>query len=190
MKIDIKEIENKKEYLDEAHYIINNYKRVLYNPKRNILTLSKSYKIKTIILALYLILTFPILLHSSGTIELTCYILIFILLILVLSRKIKYNKQLSYMSLVETNSKLEIDNNEIVLDNKNYKRTYRVEWKDVKYILITNNCICFMVNINKTIQGNLIIIPIDYENKFISILKKLNKEELIIYNKKVGELHE
>ena len=44
-----------------------------------------------------------------------------------------------------------------------------------------------MVNINKSMQGNLIIIPKDYEEKLIKILKKLEKEDLIIYNKKTGE---
>lgn len=91
------------------------------------------------------------------------------------------------MSSTETNSKLEVNSDEIVLDNNNFKRTYKVEWNDVKYILITNNCICFMVNINKSMQGNLIIIPKDYEEKLIKILKKLEKEDLIIYNKKTGE---
>ena len=187
MKIDIKEITNKKEYIDEAHYILYFYKKILKQPKRKISTLSKSLNIRIIILVLYLVLTLPIIIQSNGTPEVTCYILVLIVLILVITRKIKYNKQLSYMSSTETNSKLEVNSDEIVLDNNNFKRTYKVEWNDVKYILITNNCICFMVNINKSMQGNLIIIPKDYEEKLIKILKKLEKEDLIIYNKKTGE---
>lgn len=187
MEIDIKEINNKKEYLDEAHYILYFYKKIIKNPKRKIITLSKSLNIRIIILVLYLVLALPIILQTCGTLEQTCYLLVFIVLILVIIRKIKYNKQLSYMSLAETNSSLKLDDDEIVLDNNNFKRTFRVGWNDVKYILITNNCICFMVNINKTVQGNLIIIPRDYEVKFINILKKLKKKDLIIYNKKDEE---
>lgn len=182
MKIEIKDIENKKEYLDEAHYILMNYKKVLKKPKRKISTLSKSFNIRIIILALYLILTLPIIIQSNGTLEVTCYSMVLVLLVLVIIRKIKYNKQLYYMSLGATDSVLNIDENEIVLENNNFKRTFKVEWNEVRYILITNKCICFMVNINKNIQGNLIIIPKDYKDKFIKIIKKLKKEELIIYN--------
>ena len=67
MKIDIKEITHKKEYIDEAHYILYFYKKILKQPKRKISTLTKSLNIRIIILVLYLVLTLPIIIQSNGT---------------------------------------------------------------------------------------------------------------------------
>ena len=55
------------------------------------------------------------------------------------------------------------------------------EWNDIIKVLLTNNCIVFMTDYKKKY---LIIIPRDYEKEVIDALKKYNKLELLIYNKR------
>ena len=47
---------------------------------------------------------------------------------------------------------------------------------------MTNNCICIMPEYVETQDMNAIIIPRDYEIEFLEMLKRINKDKLIVFN--------
>ena len=106
------------------------------------------------------------------------------LLIFKIIRFIIYTKNLNNSSKINSNSILTIDEDKVELNKVSANIKSFVKWETIKMILITNNCIVFMGELNNIKQVNYLIIPRDYENEVMEGLKKYNKLDLVIYNKR------
>ena len=185
MEIKINKTKNKKVVIDEASSIMISYKKLLANPHKKILKTSTKQLLNIIIIGIYLFLlilytcfnktniAFPILIGISFT-----------LLILKVGKFIVYIKNLNKASNFKSNSILTIDEEKIHLNKVDANIKSSVKWETIKIILITNNCIVFMGNLNNIEQVNSIIIPSYYKEEVMEALKKYNKLDLIIYNKR------
>lgn len=185
MKIEINRTKNKKLVIDETSTIINSYKKLFLNPYRKIVRISTRLIINIIILVVYLILlslytyfyntniVFPILIGIVAS-----------LTILKISRFIVYNNSLNNYSKIESNSILTIDAEKVELDKKSANIKSFMDWNRIKKILITNNCIVFMGDLKDIKNVYTIIIPRDYESEVMDALKKYNKLDLVIYNRR------
>lgn len=185
MKIEINRTKNKKLVTDEASTIINSYRKLFLNPNRKIVRISTRLIINILILVIYLILlslytyfyntniVFPILIGIIAS-----------LTILKISRFIVYNNSLNKLSKIDSKSELIIDEEKVLLNKSALNISFYINWKEIKNVLITNNCIVFMKNTFNVKEINSIIIPSYYENEVIDALKKYNKLDLVIYNKR------
>ena len=171
--------------IDEASSIMVLYKKLHTNHHKKILKISTRLLLNILILGIYLLLlilytcfnktniSFPILIGiSSG------------LLIFKIIRFIIYTKNLNNSSKINSNSILTIDEDKVELNKVSANIKSFVKWETIKMILITNNCIVFMGELNNIKQVNYLIIPRDYENEVMEGLKKYNKLDLVIYNKR------
>lgn len=182
MKIEINKTKNKKLVIDESSTIINFYNRLFINPYRKIVRISTRLIINILLLVIYLVLLILYTFFYNTNIVFPILIgIIASLTILKIIRFIIYNNNLNKLSKVNSNSELIIDEKKITLNKKTSNISCFVEWDKIRNVLITNNCIVFMANIK---EANLIIIPRDYEKEVIEALRKYEKKDLLIYNKR------
>ena len=100
-----------------------------------------------------------------------------IVMLLYIIRIISEYKAIKDLVKEETDSTLTINKNKVVLKNNLKGVTVELNWKDIKYILLTSNCITFLSNDNYSI-----FIPIDYKKECLELIEKYNKKELICEN--------
>lgn len=177
--IEIKHINNKKAYLEEAYSIVFHYNKLIHNPSKKILPYVRERIYITIALIAYFV--FCIVIFDNGHIF-NWFImgLMFLAVILLLRDIIIASKYISKRSKETSNSILTIDEDKVILKNNNMHVTYECTWENIKYILISKNCVSF-IPINKEV-GFLISIPIDYKDECLKLLEKYNKSNLIKKN--------
>ena len=166
--IKINKVTDKKKYLDESYSIIAHYRKLINNPKKKIISFLKEQIYIVSALTLYIVL---ILYWSRLDTKIFSFILgiYFITLVVYIKRYISAYKFISKKGEEETDSFITINKENVIFRNNKTKVTFEFSWEDIKYILLTENCISFLpTTIEKTF---MIVIPIDYKDEFLKLIK-------------------
>lgn len=182
MNIKINQIKNKKEYIDEALYVAQFKEKIVNNPNKKIIPLTKDLKIRGILIA---IITISIALtcfpnfRGMNTNNLTSYIILntiataftvfaLICFIIILIRYKKVNKIIKETSQKDSNSELYIDDKIIRLINHNTGLTIENKWENIDLVLFSKYSISF---IDSNRMNPVISIPINCKEECIKILE-------------------
>lgn len=179
--IEIKNINNKKAYLEESYFIVRHYNQLISNSTKRIVPYIRERIYITIAIIVYVVSC--IFIFNNGPVFNWFIIgLLFLAIVLCLRDIISASKYISKRSKEKSDAVLTINEDKVIFKNNKMHVTYECQWEDIKYILISKNCISFMP---RTIDvGFLISIPIDYKEECIKLLEKYNKQDLIKYNRK------
>ncbi len=182
MDIIINKIINKKEVEDEAYGIIRSYKKLMKNPHKKIIKESRRLGIIFGFILIYLIFTIYTSINTPKSLYFICLGIAILGFLIVTKRLIVYLKHLKIVDMKESNSILKVSEEKIELDNKVNNRCFSIEWKEIKQVLISDKCIAFMPELEKTKIKNVIAVPREYEKEVIEAIEKYNKKDLLAYN--------
>ena len=182
MELVIDRFINKKNILDDRMSILKNYQKLIDNPKTKYRLVSNDLKIKLSITIGYLIIVVLTLIFIRNFILYICLGISIMLFIYNYRNMESFNKFLDIQSKSKTDTLIEFTERRIQVTDRITNRIYIVEWSNIKQILVTKNCICFMPIYRETNDMNTFIVPRDYEIPLVEILNKLGKEKLMIFN--------
>ena len=174
MKLEVKE-RGSKCFYDEFLSVMMKYKKIIKNPHKKVNRLSKEV-IGLMLLSVFLLIVFIILYKFKGY-SIICVVLFSLIFILSIIYYLLMNKRISFYRNFKGTIVIEFNNDYIeYLSSKN---NYKVDWDNIKSIIINKYSICFIpIYSNKVMIG----ISTEYKDKVIDIIKKLDKENLIIDN--------
>lgn len=182
MKIEVKERANN-EFYDEVLSVMMNYKKLITNPHTKITGLTKSSITLGLISLIMLVLS--IVLFSLDNSFKTYLYLIFLFSFLVCLSIIYYLMiKVRISKLKNVTGKIIVNIEKDYIEYNSNECNYKVDFADIKYIIINKNTISFLP---KTVGKALISLNIKYKKDVINTLAKFEKDSLIIDNSKLYE---
>ena len=182
MDIAIYRVANKKLFIDEKEGIMKIYPDLIENPKTKIKRMSQSLILKLVIPVVYVVIQTIILFFIQNPIffmGLGAGIMACIFLYLDID---KHNSYLELNKKQKNDAVLSVSENRIQYIDNVTNRVQTVEWANIKQVLLTPNCICFMPDYVETKDMNAIIISRDYEIEVLELLKTIDKNKMIVFN--------
>ena len=183
MKIKIDKIENKKDYIDEYSYIIRRYFRIFKRPNSHISKETTSLLTWSIFIIFYLVMVTILAIKEKDFIYYICLGVAIVCLLIYILKLVNTYRYLKANSNDKADSELEITKDKVVLNNKKLKQETTLEWKDIKKVLVTERCILFMSEFDRTNPKAIIVVPRVVEEKIVKALEENKKKDLLIYNK-------
>ncbi len=179
MKLEIKERGSSYVY-DEYLYIMSKYDSLVKNPHMKVHRLSKdAIRLGTISLILFIVFLVLSILDSSY--KLHTYLCIFSGFLVLLSLLYHFMIIKRIKAFMNVKGTITVTFDEDHIEYKTSEHTYKIKWKDVKYITINEYTVCF---IPKDIKKILLAINIKYKKDILKYVKEIGKADLIIDNTK------
>ena len=180
MKLILKKQKNEKDFCNELLFVSAKYKNLVKNPRIKIHKVTSIYvlyiPIGVLIIAalIYLMLKYKVWLLILLLIQM--FIFLFVSLYYVYD-SLKFIKK---EATSDINSEITINNSGVRL-TKGKNIDYRINWKDIAYIIINKNVLVFLPK-----EKTKLIIGINsyYKDEVIKMIKDERREDLIIDNTK------
>jgi hypothetical protein len=178
MKLVVKHENNDRDFFNELLYISAKWPNLIKNPTTKVHSITKVFSVYLIIGLIMLIGFILLYLNITKWIFLVIIffmsIYFFISLYFLLDTLRYINKELKD----ETDSDLTINTSGVRL-TRGKKIDYKIDYKDIMYVLINNHSIVFLP---KEKSKLMIGLSSKYKDEIIKEFKKMNKDELIIDN--------
>ena len=178
MKLEFKE-RGAKEFYDEFLYILTKYPKLIRKPKTKVKPISREAFILELISVIFFI-AFVILYLIDRDYKPFLYVVILFAMLTVLSFLYRFMIKGRIDKLKNDNGTITVDFGKDTIKYSNGNEKYDVNWEDIKYIIINKYSICFM---HKTIKNVLIAISTDYVEDVMKVIKKYEKNDLIVDNR-------
>ena len=176
MKFEFKERESR-EFYDEILFIAAHYNKLINYRNKRINKLS-NYMIKNIIISIILlVLVGYYYLKTKSKFEFAMIIMLVALLLYSIYYLFVIRRRIN--EFVNHKGKETITINGKLIEFKDENNSFKVDWDQIAFILISKYSICF---IPKTRQSAMITFGVQNKDKLIKALNKYNKENLLVDN--------
>ena len=178
MKIITKKDPSDKEFYNELLYVTTKYARVLVNPHMKMRKVTNSFLFTIILCVLSELLLLYIYLKNKNILVLILIILVVLLLLMTL---IYLVRALSFIKNESNNgggSTVDITKTGVRL-TKGKKMDYKIEWNDIKSIIINKYSITFI-----PVKRSFLMIGVNiiHKDDIIKAIKEVKKESILVDN--------
>ncbi len=176
MKIEVKE-RGSKEFYDEFLAVMQNYNNLIKKPQKKVS--NQSVSILKLGIYAFITLTVYILIHLFGDLKMETYIIILFAIIFLIVIILYGMVQSKIKRLQSYKGTITIDFSKEGITYYSEKENYKLNWDDIKYIVINHYSICFLPKESMKI---LIGINIEYQKEVLKAIDKYQKNDMLVDN--------
>lgn len=178
MKIVTKKEENDKEFYNELLYVTTKYSRILVNPHLKMRKVTSSFLFTMLLCILSIVLLLMVYLKHNKVLILVLIILCILLLLMTLMYFIRAKMFIKEQINDSDTSTIDINKSGVRI-TRGKKLDYKIDWDNIKYVLINKYSISFV-----PLKRSYLMIGanISHKKDIIKAIKEVKKEELVIDN--------
>ena len=180
MKINIKKDESDKDFYKELLYVSNKYNDVIKKPNLKTHSVFLQYGLYFVSSIIMILILTNLYLQDHRLLLLVTLIFVVLLTLLTVFYCL-FSIRFVHSELKSTDKRTLTISKELVELTKGKNYDYKIEWNDIKFILINEHSIAFIPN-----KRSFLIIGINsiYKDDVINAVKEVKKTDLIIDNTK------